>query len=139
MQRGMHTRAEILAQPEAWADALEVVEKSRGKVLSLFHAGYQQVLFTGCGSTYYLSQAAAALYQEMTGRLARAVPGGELLLNPSAVSGSGQTLLVAVSRSGRQPETMRAVEEFRKKNRDPCWRSPITEISRWQTWPTLRW
>ena len=64
-------------------------------------ADYEQVIFTGCGSTYYLSLAAAALYQELTGRPARGVPGSELWLNPKSCLGAGKTLLIAVSRSGR--------------------------------------
>lgn len=116
---GEFTRHEILSQPEAWADALEVVEKRKGELDAVFAADYDQVLFTGCGSTYYLSLAAAALFQERTGRLARAVPGGELLLNgPTALSG-GKTLLVAVSRSGSTTETVRAVEQFRAQKRGP--------------------
>jgi glucosamine--fructose-6-phosphate aminotransferase (isomerizing) len=113
---GQFTRAEILSQPEAWAQALDVVNAS-----SLPQAGdYEMVLFTGCGSTYYLSLAAAALYQELTGRAARAVPGGELLLNPQTVMGRGnglRYLLVAISRSGTTTETVKAVEKFKSEKR----------------------
>ncbi len=113
---GEHTRSEILSQTEAWAQALDVTNASH-----LPKAGdYDQVLFTGCGSTYYLSLAAAALYQELTGRSARAVPGGELLLNTNAnVSRSGTPtyLLVALSRSGTTTETVKAVEKFKQEKR----------------------
>jgi glucosamine--fructose-6-phosphate aminotransferase (isomerizing) len=102
------TYREIKSQPEAWAQA---VEAARG--VSLPDAReYQQVIFTGCGSTYYLSLAAAALYQELTGCAARAVPGGELLLNSQTVLTDQNTLLVAVSRSGTTTETVKAVEKF---------------------------
>jgi len=88
------TYREIQSQPEAWAQAIEA---ARG--VSLPDAReYQQAIFTGCGSTYYLSLAAAALYQELTGCAARAVPGGELLLNSQTVLTDQNTLLVAVSR-----------------------------------------
>lgn len=122
MQPGDHTYHEIVSQPEAWANALNVVEQARSGLSRLFDADYDQVLFTGCGSTYYLSLAAAALFQEMTGRLARAVPGGELLLNPATAVGqvsdlSHKTLLVAVSRSGSTTETVRAVEQFKAQKR----------------------
>jgi len=79
MERGIFTRTEILSQPEAWAQALEVVAAARSRLEALLHASYDQVLFTGCGSTYYLSLAAASLFQELTHRSARAVPGSELL------------------------------------------------------------
>ena len=70
MERGIYTRTEIFSQPEAWAQALEVVEQERPKLEVLVCADYDQVLFTGCGSTYYLSLAAAALFQELTGHFA---------------------------------------------------------------------
>jgi len=122
MEKGIHTRTEIFSQPEAWADALEVVQQAAPNLLPLLSVDYRQVLFTGCGSTYYLSLAAAALFQELTGRIARAVPGGELLLNPSTVVtgiNTGDTLLVAISRSGSTTETVRAVEQFKRQNRGP--------------------
>lgn len=118
-ERGEFTRQEILSQPEAWAQALTVVEQARPALEPLLRAEYDQVLFTGCGSTYYLSLAAAALFQELTGKLARAVPGGELLLNGPTVLTRGQTLLVAVSRSGSTTETVRAVEQFKAQQRGP--------------------
>jgi glutamine---fructose-6-phosphate transaminase (isomerizing) len=124
MERGIHTKNEIMTQPEAWADALTVVEKCQNGLKTILEAEYDQVLFTGCGSTYYLSLAAAALFQEMTGKTARAVPGGELLLNSETVlsrtgSPTYKTLLVAVSRSGSTTETVRAVEQFKKQKCGP--------------------
>ncbi len=109
-----HTYNEIKTQTEAWAQALDVVRASDSP-----KAGdYDQVLFTGCGSTYYLSLAAAALYQELTGRSARAVPASELLLNPqTVVRDSISQLLVAISRSGTTTETIKAVEKFKAEMR----------------------
>ena len=113
---GQFTRAEIFSQPSAWAQALDVIHASQ-----LPDAGlYDNVLFTGCGSTYYLSLAAAALYQELTGRSARAVPAGELLLNTEANVAQVSNLrylLVAVSRSGTTTETIKAVEKFKQEKR----------------------
>ncbi len=108
-----HTYKEIKSQTQAWAQALEVVTAS-----NLPKAGdYGQVIFTGCGSTYYQSLSAAALYQELTGRSARAVPGGELLLNSQTILTDQKTLLVAISRSGTTTETVKAVERFKKEKR----------------------
>jgi len=108
-----HTYKEIKSQTNAWTQALDVVNAS-----DLPKAGdYDQVLFTGCGSTYYLSLAASALYQELTGRAARAVPGSELLLSSQTVLTNQKSLLVAVSRSGTTTETIKAAEKFKKENR----------------------
>jgi glucosamine--fructose-6-phosphate aminotransferase (isomerizing) len=113
---GQFTRAEILSQPEAWREAITVT-----RAASLPNSEkYEQVIFSGCGSTYYLALAAAALYQELTGRSARAVPGGELLLNPQTVVGRNSIspyLLVAISRSGTTTETVKAVEKFKREKR----------------------
>ncbi len=117
MSNGQFTHAEIVSQPEAWEEALAVLLKQKKELAALLSGNYDQVLFTGCGSTYYLSLAAAALFQELTGRSARAVPGGELLLNPQTVLTAGRALLVAVSRSGSTTETVRAVEAFRCEKR----------------------
>lgn len=107
------TYDEIKSQTQAWAQALDRATSS-----PLPRADqYDQVIFTGCGSTYYLSLAAAALYQELTGRWARAVPGGELWLNPQIFLDGGKALLVAISRSGTTTETVRAVEKFRADKR----------------------
>ena len=107
------TYDEIKSQTPAWAQALE-----RASSASLPPAeDYDQVIFTGCGSTYYLSLAAAALYQELTGRPARAAPAGELWLNPRVFLAGQKTLLVAVSRSGTTTETVRAVEGFKSARR----------------------
>jgi glutamine---fructose-6-phosphate transaminase (isomerizing) len=110
------TYREIKSQAEAWGQALDVINAS-----VLPKAGdYSLVIFTGCGSTYYLSLAAAALYQELTGRMARAIPASELLLNPQIVVGwivnpTYKTLLVAISRSGTTTETVKAVEKFKQE------------------------
>jgi glucosamine--fructose-6-phosphate aminotransferase (isomerizing) len=107
------TYREIKSQTEAWAQAIDIMAG-----LSLPRAtDYRQVIFTGCGSTYYLSLAAAALYQELTGCAARAIPAGELLLNSQTVLTDQKTLLVAVSRSGTTSETVKAVETFRAAKR----------------------
>ena len=104
------TYREIKSQTEAWAQALELA-----KAVPLPDAAqYEQVIFTGCGSTYYLSLVAATLYQELTGRAARAVPASELLLNSQiVVQNNVSQLLVAISRSGTTTETVRAVEKFK--------------------------
>jgi glucosamine--fructose-6-phosphate aminotransferase (isomerizing) len=117
------TYREIKSQTRAWAQALEVTRDLSFPSPRV----YRQVIFTGCGSTYYLSVAAAALYQELTGRPARAVPAGELILNPGAsvawlprAARRGpprRELLVAVSRSGTTTETLNAARKFGEERR----------------------
>jgi glucosamine--fructose-6-phosphate aminotransferase (isomerizing) len=110
------TYHEITTQTDAWEEAISVVAPLESRIHSLMQEGYRQVIFSGCGSTYYLSLSAAALFQKMTGFNSRAVPGGELLFNPEIAMTKEKTLLVAVSRSGSTSETVKAVENFKKGN-----------------------
>lgn len=114
-----HTYTEILSQPEAWSQAIQVVQENGSAVERLVRPPLFQMIFTGCGSTYYLALAGAALYQELTGQPARAVPASELLLNPQTVLASQRQGLIAISRSGSTTETIRAVERFRDEKRGP--------------------
>jgi glucosamine--fructose-6-phosphate aminotransferase (isomerizing) len=111
---GQHTRSEILSQPEAWAKALAQIEAEATSLKRFYQDGkYEQVIFTGCGSTYYLSIAAAALFQDMGAGEARALPASEIWMYPQAAyAHTGRTLLIPVSRSGSTTETLRAVERF---------------------------
>ena len=113
---GEFTRQEILSQPEAWTAALAEIHKHADALRTLYGSGnYNQVLFTGCGSTYYLSSPAASVLQDEMGISTRAMPASEIWLYPrTAYLPKQRTLLVAVSRSGETTETLRAVEAFKK-------------------------
>jgi glucosamine--fructose-6-phosphate aminotransferase (isomerizing) len=114
-QRGQSTYREITGQPEAWAEALEVGRSAWPALQHLWQqSGASELLFVGCGSTHYLSLAAAALAREQ-GLAARAMPASELWLFPQLAGiDLRRTLLVAVSRSGDTSETVHAVEAFRQ-------------------------
>ncbi len=113
--RGEFTREEIFSQPEAWMEAIQVLKGRKAEIEDYARQEQpSQIIFTGCGSTYYLSCAAAAVFQEVTGLAARGLPASELWLSPrSAYSSSCTTMLVAISRSGETSETLRACEQFR--------------------------
>ena len=112
MEPGYYTRQEILSQPEAWTAVLSVLHENRRNMGACDPVhNFKNILFTGCGSTFYLAMAAASLTQELTGLSARALPASELWLYPSS-SYAGKTLLIAVSRSGETSETLHACESF---------------------------
>ena len=113
---GQNTHQEIISQPEAWAEALTVGAASTDALQALWRkVNGRSLLFTGCGSTYYLSLVAGALARRK-GVPGRGLPASEIWLGTDVVPhlGSG-TVLVAVSRSGETTETLRAVETFRNK------------------------
>lgn len=113
-QPGHNTLHEILTQPDAWEQAIEVGQATTAALHTLWaRLSPTEVIFTGCGSTYYLSLVAAALARHK-GIAARGVPASELWLQTKAtVLNPEKTLLVAVSRSGTTTETLRAVDAFR--------------------------
>ncbi len=112
-----HTYTEIKSQTAAWENAISAAFEQKEEIKKLTNQ-YDQVIFTGCGSTYYLSLAGAALFQKLTGKTARAVPGSDLLLNSTTVlDDHSRYLLIAVSRSGSTSETVKAVEKFKKEQR----------------------
>jgi glucosamine--fructose-6-phosphate aminotransferase (isomerizing) len=112
----LHTYQEILSQPEVWHTSLEQLQQQRAELLSL---EAEAVVFTGCGSPYYLALSAAAHLQE-TGRVAaRGLPASEVWLNPDATLPPGRALLVAPSRSGETTEVLRACQSFRAAGRGP--------------------
>ncbi|MCA9836301.1 MAG: SIS domain-containing protein [Trueperaceae bacterium] len=110
---GEYTYKEIMSQPDAWQTALTDFSASLAQLDKLELESYDEILFTGCGSTYYLAMAAATLFREQ-GIAARGLPASEIWLYPaSAYRADKSTLLVAVSRSGTTTETIRAVERFK--------------------------
>ncbi len=115
-ETGRYTFEEIMSQPEAWQETLTYLEAHTAELAEFEPRAFDEVIFTGCGSTYYLALAAAALMQELTGIRARALPASEVwLYSNSAYRGGAKTLLLAVSRSGTTTETVRAVESFKAR------------------------
>ncbi len=112
MSAGQHTLQEILSQPEVWAAAIRAFQQRRSELLTLWQsADFQQIIVTGCGSTYYLSLATAQLLRQ-SGADAFALPASELLLGDSVCLPGRKYLLVTISRSGTTTETLRAQQNF---------------------------
>ena len=120
MVAGRHTLREILSQPDVWAEALAAVDPDEPQLQSLLAAGaFDQIIVTGCGSTYYLALTAASLLRQ-AGRAALACPASELLLHPESICLAGRRcLLLSVSRSGSTTETVRAQALFQAKAGGP--------------------
>lgn len=116
------TLQEILRQPDTWTEAVEAVS-AVGHQLTRLTADQKPALylFTGCGTSYYLSIAAAGFFQEITGLPARAVPASELILSHETHLGAGQkALLFAFSRSGETTETVLALRRHKAEGRGPA-------------------
>ena len=114
------TLQEILYQPTAWQKTIHSFEKQKSGIMK-FMRGYKdaEVIFTGCGTSYYLSLIAADLYTQLQQGKARGVPAAEINLFPDTIFSPGQKyLLIPISRSGKTAETLEAIDYFKKEFSD---------------------
>ena len=107
---------EIEEQPEALNQTLCFYRNEEGKerlqaVCALWTSGkYERIIFTGMGSSYYISQAAATFICS-SGIPSFAINAGELLHFQSPVL-SEDTLLVAISQSGESYEVIELLKKL---------------------------
>lgn len=114
---GVHSQAEILSEPRCWAECLRLLREGGQveKALGLLSSP-PDWLFMGCGSSYYIAQAAAASFRFLTGLRARAIPASEMLLFPSLALGDDSPCQpVLISRSGRTSEVLEAAKWLESK------------------------
>ncbi len=115
------TLKEILSQPETWLKSLLGLKQSAAlkKFLRESHSR-KEWLFLGCGTSFYLAEAAAASWTSLTGQRARALPASELLLFPTLTFAKATGLqAVVISRSGRTSEALRAAHLLAQQFRVP--------------------
>jgi glucosamine--fructose-6-phosphate aminotransferase (isomerizing) len=106
---GAHTIAEILSEPATWKSCLEFVQNSPTlKSLSAKLRRNVEWVFIGCGSSFYLAQAAAASWTILTGEKSRAIPASEITLFPQLFPVPCQPVLI--TRSGHTSEVLQAAE-----------------------------
>jgi glutamine---fructose-6-phosphate transaminase (isomerizing) len=107
-----HTLAEILSQPQIWADTyLQLANSGILDSLSETFSPRSPWLFVGCGSSYYLSRLIAALWTKHFYIPATGVPASELLFAPEeTLRRIGAEQIVLMSRSGETTEVIRAAE-----------------------------
>ncbi|MCL6454171.1 MAG: SIS domain-containing protein [Alicyclobacillus sp.] len=111
-----YTLEEIRRQPQDWAMTLRQMEGQAERWRQTFRdRGYENVYFTGCGTSYYISIAAAYVFQEITGIHTSAHPASEVMLMPEKLFDRKQrNLLIGVGRSGATTESVEAIRRFRE-------------------------
>lgn len=114
LQSDSYTYKEIMSQANVWEATLAYLQSYQGEICSWLKEPREIVYFTGCGSTYYLSLHAAAVWQALTGTIARGIPASELWLAPELYLTRAPSLLVTVSRSAITTETLRALKVYMK-------------------------
>ena len=115
------TLEEILSQPRIWRQCLTDLHRT-GVIDGILQEAKSRTewVFIGCGSSFYLAEAAAATWTLLTGQAARALPASEPLLFPDlAARARENTQVVVISRSGQTSEAVRAAHLFSRKYRVP--------------------
>ncbi len=110
--RGVHTHSEILSQPNCWRECFRTLdEKDQIAQTCARFPGRSDWIFVGCGTSYYIAQAAAASWTHITGLRARALPASEVLLFPDLIACKGANYQpVLISRSGHTSEVIKAAK-----------------------------
>lgn len=111
------TVQEIYGQPAAWTACLKQLKDLDLDGLVGAHTPERaEWVFVGCGTSYYLAQAAAASFTLLTGSLARALPASEILFYPElSLPSPDKTFPVLISRSGHTSEILAVAEALTQK------------------------
>ncbi|HSU87575.1 MAG TPA: SIS domain-containing protein, partial [Terriglobia bacterium] len=119
-EQGQHTLSEIFSQPQCWNACLAQLAASAElrAAVQLARPGAEWI-FVGCGTSYYLAQAAASSFNYLK-LPARAVPASDLLMYPALTLHAGRDYIpVVISRSGLTSEAVRAAQMLEKDHNLP--------------------
>ncbi|MFZ0885657.1 MAG: SIS domain-containing protein [Candidatus Acidiferrales bacterium] len=106
---GANTIAEILSEPATWKVCQEHLQQTPMlQALSDKLPRNIEWIFIGCGSSFYLAQAAAASWSILTGDRSRAVPASEVTLFAQLFPVPCQPVLI--TRSGHTSEVLQAAK-----------------------------
>ncbi|MGC8778087.1 MAG: SIS domain-containing protein, partial [Candidatus Caldatribacteriaceae bacterium] len=107
------TYTEIKRQPQSFQEALTVLKSMKSDFAAFFREGVDEVVFSGCGTSYNLALSSAHTFQTVVGIPARGVPSSEVFLFPGGIFlPRRRYLFVAISRSGETSETLKALQFF---------------------------
>ena len=115
--RTSHTINEIASQGDVWQSVLRNLDETDvwHEILTDSRAA-KDWIFVGCGTSFYLAEAASDSWTLLTGQPARVVPASEILLFPELYRSSGEgSRAVLVSRSGHTSEAVRAATLLRQQ------------------------
>jgi len=108
------TYEEILSQGQIWEKTIPKIIEALSVNCDWKKREHDEYLFIGCGSTHYLSSAAASMWSIITKKNAHAFPSSEVWLYPKMCITAKNPALITISRSGETTETLNAMEVFRE-------------------------
>ncbi len=116
MRNDVKTLVEIKSQPAVWQQCLNDLQAADLRRLADGHSPLEvEWVFIGCGTSFYLAQAAAFSFTSLLNTGTRAVPASEVLLSPELVfpRGAKSYYPVLISRSGHTSEVLQVAEILR--------------------------
>jgi glucosamine--fructose-6-phosphate aminotransferase (isomerizing) len=110
------TIKEIIDQPTSWNSTINYITQQRKSIKEFTHTlKNRNLIFTGCGTSYYLGLSGASVYTKITKEKANAFPASDLIIFPESIfSNNTKYLTVPISRSGTTTETVKAAISVKK-------------------------
>jgi len=118
MRKDVKTLVEIYGQPAVWQQCLnDLARMDLASLVEGYDPRITEWVFVGCGTSYYLAQAAAASFTTLLKVPARAVPASEILLQPELVfpRGAWECFPVLISRSGHTSEVLQVASYLQQQ------------------------
>jgi glucosamine--fructose-6-phosphate aminotransferase (isomerizing) len=116
MQEDVITLLEIQSQPAIWQRCLEDLGAANLHCLAKDRAPSEvEWVFIGCGTSFYVAQAAAYSFSALHNVVAKAAPASEVLFNENLTFPKGMASYypVLISRSGQTTEMLRVAQMFK--------------------------
>lgn len=110
---GTKTYREIYGQPRSFEALLETLPAIKATLKEVFSQEYDQLIFTGCGTSFYLAQTAAHVFNLYNATPAWAVCCSELYYTPEAQIKGKKTLILPITRKSYTTEVRRAIDKVR--------------------------
>ncbi len=107
------TYKEIYRQPGAFQAINDSLENIYSVLDQVFHKGdtYDELIFTGCGTSLYIAQTAAQVFSSYTKISARAVPCSELYYFPEVFVENKRVLILPITRKSYTTEVRMAIDK----------------------------
>lgn len=114
MKNSEQTYREIYGQPDSFQAVNDSLEQIYGTLQQVFAEPYDELIFTGCGTSLYLAQTAAHAFSTSTGIPAKGMCCSELYYYPQTYVGNGRrTLVVPITRKSFTTEVRLAIDKVR--------------------------
>lgn len=113
-QNSSLTYQEVYAQPQSFAAINATLPDIFNVIDEVFSQKWDELIFTGCGTSLYLAQTAAFAFSSFSDIPAKGVPCSELFFFPEAFAGNGRKVLVLpITRKSYTTEVRMAIDKIR--------------------------